>query len=138
MYKCLDCCGADEYVDLAKIYRESCDTNYERITDKMINLDCQTFWQIIDRGLVWFKWHINLRRLFKAKAILLEAQQWCYLTHSLEDKKAHTFPKDICPKGNVIEYIKVLFTNPSARAGYDTRSIFKRSLTGLNSEFSFF
>ena len=31
----------------------------------------------------------------------------------------------------------ILFTKPSARAGYDTRSIFKRSLTGLNSEFSF-
>ena len=31
----------------------------------------------------------------------------------------------------------ILFTNPSAQAGYDTRSIFKRSLTGLNSEFSF-
>ena len=31
----------------------------------------------------------------------------------------------------------VIFTNPSARAGYDTRSIFKRNLTGLNSEFSF-
>ena len=31
----------------------------------------------------------------------------------------------------------ILFTNPSARAGYDTRLIFKRSLTGLNSEFSF-
>ena len=27
-------------------------------------------------------------------------------------------------------------SNPSARAGYDTRSIFKRCLTGLNSEFS--
>ena len=27
--------------------------------------------------------------------------------------------------------------NPSARAGYETRSIFMRSLTGLNSEFSF-
>ena len=27
--------------------------------------------------------------------------------------------------------------NPSARAGYDTRSNFKRCLTGLNSEFSF-
>ena len=26
---------------------------------------------------------------------------------------------------------RVLFTNPSARAGYDTRSIFKRSLTGF-------
>ena len=31
----------------------------------------------------------------------------------------------------------ILFTNLSARAGYDTRSIFKRSLSGLNSEFSF-
>ena len=30
----------------------------------------------------------------------------------------------------------ILFTNPSTRAGYDTRSIFKLSLTGLNSEFS--
>ena len=29
----------------------------------------------------------------------------------------------------------ILFTNPSAQAGYDTRSIFKRSLTGWNSEF---
>ena len=29
------------------------------------------------------------------------------------------------------------FTNPSAWAGYDTRSFFKRRLTGLNSEFSF-
>ena len=27
--------------------------------------------------------------------------------------------------------------NPSARAGYDPRSVFKRSLAGLNSEFSF-
>ena len=31
----------------------------------------------------------------------------------------------------------IIFTNPSARAGYDTRSIFKGSLIGLNSEFSF-
>ena len=31
----------------------------------------------------------------------------------------------------------ILFTNPSTRAGYDTRSIFKWSLTGLNSEYSF-
>ena len=31
----------------------------------------------------------------------------------------------------------IIFTNPSARAEYDARSFFKRSLTGLNSEFSF-
>ena len=30
-----------------------------------------------------------------------------------------------------------IYTNSSAQAGYDTRSIFKWSLTGLNSEFSF-
>ena len=39
-------------------------------------------------------------------------------------------------EGQSICYMTI-FTNPSARAGYDTRSIFKRSLTGLNSEFSF-
>ena len=27
--------------------------------------------------------------------------------------------------------------NPTAQAGYDTKSIFERNLTGLNSEFSF-
>ena len=32
---------------------------------------------------------------------------------------------------------KPYLPNPSARAGYDTRSIFKRSFTGFNSEFSF-
>ena len=31
----------------------------------------------------------------------------------------------------------IILINPSARAGYDTWSIFKRILTGLNSEFSF-
>ena len=34
-------------------------------------------------------------------------------------------------------YHIIIFTNPSALAGYDTRSVFKQSLTGLNSEFSF-
>ena len=41
----------------------------------------------------------------------------------------------------IVKYIiisnMILFTNHSARAGYETRSIFKQSLTGLNSEFSF-
>ena len=31
----------------------------------------------------------------------------------------------------------IYLPNPSTRAGYDTRSIFKRSLTGLNSEFPY-
>ena len=44
----------------------------------------------------------TLFRLFNAKAILLEEQQWYYLTHIWEDKGVHTFPKGICPKVNVI------------------------------------
>ncbi len=46
----------------------------------------------------------NLFRLFNAnaKAIVLEEQLWYYLTHSLEDKGVHTFPKGICPKVNII------------------------------------
>ena len=42
---------------------------------------------------------------------------------------------DTVMKSNI--FFVILFTNSSARAGYDTRSIFKQSLTGLNSEFSF-
>ena len=40
-------------------------------------------------------------------------------------------------RDKMMKCYSILFTNPSARAGYDTRSIFKRNLTGLNSEFSF-
>ena len=42
------------------------------------------------------------------------------------------------PDGELVLILDIiLFTNPSAQVGYDTRSIFNRSLTGLNSEFSF-
>ena len=43
----------------------------------------------------------------------------------------------ICPFYALLTLRIILFTNTPAQAGYDTRSIFKRSLTGLNSEFSF-
>ena len=52
--------------------------------------------------------------------------------YSWREKVVDTFLKGINLKLNVI-----LFTNPSTRAGYDTSSVFKWSLTGLNSEFSF-
>ena len=34
--------------------------------------------------------------------IFLEGHEWYYLTYRWEDKRVHTFPKGICPKGNVI------------------------------------
>ena len=43
-----------------------------------------------------------------------------------------------CDSDNQHCYIYIyIYTNSPAQAGYDTRSIFKRSLTGLISEFSF-
>ena len=42
------------------------------------------------------------------------------------------------PKVDIYIYIYIYtFTNPSAQAKYDKRSVFKRSLTGFNSEFFF-
>ena len=35
---------------------------------------------------------------------LLEKEQWCYLTHSREDKRVHDFPK--CLKVNVIAWLE--------------------------------
>ena len=45
-------------------------------------------------------------RLFNAKAILLEEQQWYYSTHSWEDKGVRTFPQGICPKVNLIAQLE--------------------------------
>ena len=46
------------------------------------------------------------------------------------------FQKTSCQTAVALLFL-IIFTNPSTRAGYDIRSIFKRSLTGFNSEFSF-
>ena len=58
----------------------------------------------------------------------------CCLSKSKERLSANPGVKN---SQEIIIIIMIIFTNSSARAGYDTRSIFKRSLTGLNSEFSF-
>ena len=66
-------------------------------------------------GFVWFglvslfNGISTLFRLFNAKAILLEEQEWYYLTHSWEDKGVHTFPKGIWPKMNVIARLEYEF-----------------------------
>ena len=55
---------------------------------------------------VWFLCFNGIRGLFNAKAILLEEQQWFYLTNNWEDKGVHTFPTGIYPKVNVIVQLK--------------------------------
>ena len=51
--------------------------------------------------------HINLCRLLKTKAILLEEQVWYYLIHSWEDKVVYTSSKSISPKVNVIAWVEI-------------------------------
>ena len=79
--------------------------------------------------------------------ILLRAHVWLNITRANATKHQvwSTVINPMCWAGLALS--SVLYTkdicwwsylpNPSARAGYDTRSIFKRSLTGLGSEFSF-
>ena len=56
----------------------------------------------------------------------------------VREKTVRTATKqDLSSDLNPLDYALSYLPNPSAQAGYDTRSIFKRSLTGLNSEFSF-
>ena len=63
------------------------------------------------------------------KEFFTSVSRW-FSPWSLSDSKSPGFL-------SVLWLILIIFTNPSARAGYDTRSIFNQSLTGLNSEFSF-
>ena len=83
-------------------------------------------------ALFWAIYYIYILRLLKQDRIIFH---W-----SLSDckfSKIFRTSLDILANFNGALVWMVLFTNPSARAGYDTRSIFKRSLTGLKSEFSF-
>ena len=54
---------------------------------------------------------------------------------TIYDKQALTI-KSAVYHSSIKQYYQY-YHNPSTRAGYDTRSIFKQSLAGLNSEFSF-
>ena len=51
-------------------------------------------------------WHINVRGLFNAEAILIEEQWLYYLTHWLWNKGVHAFPKGISPKVKVWAWLK--------------------------------
>ena len=72
----------------------------------------------------------------------LWVRQW--MLYTLIHRKMKSKQKQLCHINEVTKVGLVslfngicIFTNPSARARYDTKSVFKRSLTVLNSEFSF-
>ena len=98
-----------------------------------------------------FDWMISI--LFRSARILRRVLQTCSHSLSNERQPAKAGVKNSYKVNNFLYYcafydyhlfiffisvsLIILFPNPSAREGYDTRSIFKRILAGLNSEFSF-
>ena len=46
------------------------------------------------------------RGLINAEVILVEEQQWYFLTHCNEDLTVHIFPKNISPKVNLIVWLE--------------------------------
>ena len=93
------------------------------------NEDYTAFASVVNKHCNDFK--LKIRRRFLNK---LENEP--NLTHQQTEEDCQRFVSVRQDSENIEEYGIAIFTNPSARAGYDTRSIFKRSLTGLNSEFS--
>ena len=79
----------------------------------------------------------DTRSIFKWSLTGLNSEFSFSKTSGLTKAEGPSLPYYLPIAGGRIFGFIILFTNPSARAGYDTRSIFKRSLTGLNSEFSF-
>ena len=67
-------------------------------------------------------------------AMLVGFKCFCWCVAYLTFDKLRKF---VDFKKGYICVVRSYLPNPSARGGYDTRSIFKWSLTGLNSEFSF-
>ena len=57
-----------------------------------------------------FQWYNNYCDLFNPEAILVEERWQYYSTHRCRNKGVLTIPKFICPKGNVIAWLKFEFS----------------------------
>ena len=121
------------------------------IEDALLLKSCSPPMQVMTTGSkLWQRWiatnNRDVPRVMKTKFpatvmvfVVVSSEGYIMPLHIFEvDLKVNTIVYLDVLKSVVIPWRnQVLFTNPSARAGYDTRSIFKWSLTGLNSEFSF-
>ena len=93
--------------------------------------------QLIDLFVNFLKIIHRLCKNFKK----LSAYKWVKFAREVKCNKTYNNLYAISGGTNgvmviVVDY-HIIFTNPSTLAGYDTRSIFKQSVTGLNPELSF-
>ena len=83
-------------------------------------------------------WYVSLTIQLNISHLFMQLNDQTVLFQAIQFTISHLFAfslnvNSIWP----IDRSPSIFTNPSAQAGYVTRPIFKRSLTGLNSELSF-
>ena len=82
--------------------------------------------------------HVIYIYIYISKTLLKRNKLFCYLSIEQEERgSGYTFLFWKIDKIESLFLSLIIFTNPSAGAGYDKGQFFKRSLTGLNSEFSF-
>ena len=93
-----------------------------RFTFRLIPLEKMLFLLFVPLSQLWFKLFLYCSSSNNPRTLICQKPNPRKLT------LRHIHPRQIR-----LSYLP----NPSAWAGYDTRSIFKQSLTGLNSEFSF-
>ena len=89
-----------------------------------------TAWYGQEKKKLWVNMAVNLRLRLSPSTSLSLQKLW-----TLSRIKCESYIPITKYDGFFIPSSLIIFTNPSARAGYDTRSICKRGLTGLNSEF---
>ena len=112
------------------------DTNINRILPQLNFFFSQPQWSgEKEKRLIYVFSQVKCKQTHPAFELGIHLCCTCasLVSHFCHVRKTNKYWRFFIIKG----FQTILFTNPSARAGYDTRSIFKRSLTGMNSEFSF-
>ena len=134
---CFPCCEDGFIITLLKIHTLT--------LNRQINLEC--FENISEKGKFWKK---NIMETFLRYTIKRNERNNCYRRTKMETTSQFQTLDELVDVLTLFslqqwENIKIdlnrliisYLPNPSALAAYDTRSILKRGLTGLNSEFSF-
>ena len=86
-------------------------------------------------GIIYLNWGHMVIICNNLSTLLLLV--WDFALHQLGRYSIHSQLFELANLRLFLFPLRSYLPNPSARAGYDTRSVFKQSLTGLNSEFSF-
>ena len=100
--------------------------------------NCANKWLMLNWIVSVTKQYLKPFNCLEIKLLVFDRNTWNYLT-VCQQINSVLFKMLLINYSftNHLDWYNTYLPNPSAWAGYDTRSIFKRDLTGLNSEVSF-